>query len=73
MNEFGWPNQDLFFILILVSFVVYFCIWKGVKSTGKVVYVTAVFPYFVLIVLLIRGLTLDGSMNGLRYFLVPKW
>ena len=30
-------------------------------------------PYFVLFALLIRGVTLDGSMDGIRYYLYPQW
>jgi SNF family Na+-dependent transporter len=37
------------------------------------VYFTAFFPYIVLTILLIRGLTLDGSVDGIIYFLLPKW
>ena len=40
MEDFGYPKTDLLLILILANLIVYFCIWKGVKSTGKVVYVT---------------------------------
>jgi SNF family Na+-dependent transporter len=73
MEDFGLPKWDLLLVLIVANILVYFCIWKGVKSTGKVVYVTAIFPYFVLIIMLIRGVTLDGAAKGLRYFFVPKW
>lgn len=34
-------------------------------------YFTATFPYVILIVLLIRGVTLDGAMNGLETFITP--
>lgn len=37
------------------------------------VYFTATFPYVVLTILLIKGVTLDGAMSGLEYFLIPKW
>ena len=37
------------------------------------VYVTATFPYVVLVVLLIRGVTLPGAAEGLKWYLIPKW
>lgn len=46
---------------------------KGIKSSGKVAYFLAMFPYVVLTALLIRGCTLPGAMNGILYFLTPQW
>ena len=46
---------------------------KGVSSSGKVAYFTAVFPYIVMLALLIRGLTLPGAMKGLEFFFKPQW
>lgn len=37
------------------------------------VYVTATFPYLVLIVLVIRGATLEGSLQGVIFYLTPDW
>ncbi|KAJ8417707.1 hypothetical protein AAFF_G00225500 [Aldrovandia affinis] len=51
----------------------YFSVWKGVKSTGKVVYFTATFPFFILMVLLIRGITLPGADQGIIYYLKPNY
>ena len=73
IENFGTPKLDLALISLLAWIIVYFCIWKGVKSSGKVVYVTAIFPYFVLIIMLVRGLTLEGAHAGLEYFFIPKW
>ncbi|KAF8571126.1 hypothetical protein P879_02278 [Paragonimus westermani] len=37
----------------------------------QVVWFTAIFPYVVLFILLFRGLSLDGSFNGIRYYILP--
>ncbi|KAK2815372.1 hypothetical protein Q7C36_023638 [Tachysurus vachellii] len=58
--------------LLLAWSIVYLFIIRGVKSTGKVVYFTATFPYLVLVVYLIRGVTLHGALNGVKYMFTPK-
>lgn len=42
-------------------------------SSGKVAYFTALFPYVVLITLLVRGVTLEGAWDGIVYFVRPDW
>ena len=39
----------------------------------QVVYFTATFPYVILIALLVRGVTLDGAIDGLYYLVLPDW
>ncbi|XP_073781663.1 sodium- and chloride-dependent transporter XTRP3 isoform X2 [Danio rerio] len=58
--------------LVLAWVIVYLFIVRGVKSTGVVVYFTATFPYVVLIIYLIRGVTLHGAWNGVKYMFTPK-
>uniref|UniRef100_A0A3B1J9B0 Transporter n=1 Tax=Astyanax mexicanus TaxID=7994 RepID=A0A3B1J9B0_ASTMX len=71
VGELGSIHWRLALCLLVVWVVCYFCVWKGVKSTGKVVYLTATFPYVMLLVLLIRGVTLPGAVEGIIYYLKP--
>ena len=66
-------RYELFGLLILAWIMVYFCLWKSVKATGKVVYVTATVPYLLLITFLVRGCTLPGATKGLEFLFRPKW
>uniref|UniRef100_A0AAX7UXV9 Transporter n=1 Tax=Astatotilapia calliptera TaxID=8154 RepID=A0AAX7UXV9_ASTCA len=65
-----WP---LALCLLAAWIIIFLCMLKGIRSSGKVVYVTATFPYFVLIVLIIRGATLEGSLQGVAFYLTPDW
>ena len=47
-------------------------IQRSSDDSFQVVYFTALFPYVLLIVLLIRGLTLPGAADGIAYYLSPK-
>ncbi|XP_060941330.1 sodium- and chloride-dependent GABA transporter ine [Limanda limanda] len=73
VEEAGEIRWELLLILFLAWILIYLCIFKGVKSTGKVVYFTALFPYVILIALLINNVQLPGAIDGITFFIVPKW
>lgn len=73
INEPGALNVKLTVSLLIAWVLVYFCIWRGIRTTGKVVYVTATIPYVILVIFFIRGITLPGSIDGIKYYITPQW
>ncbi|KAJ8249836.1 hypothetical protein COCON_G00230520 [Conger conger] len=69
----GLVRWDLALCLLLAWVICYFCIFMGVKSTGKVVYLTATVPFLLLFVLFVRGVSLPGSWDGIVYYLYPDF
>merc|ERR1712165_420878 len=70
-DNFGSVSWQLVLCLIAGWTIVCLSLIKGVQSSGKVVYFTAIFPFVVLIILFIFGLTLEGSSKGIAYYLQP--
>ncbi|KAF4087649.1 hypothetical protein AMELA_G00073050 [Ameiurus melas] len=69
IDNLGLPRWQLTSCLAVVIVVLYFSLWKGVKTSGKVVWITATMPYVVLTVLLLRGVTLPGAIDGIKAYL----
>ncbi|XP_029462575.1 sodium- and chloride-dependent neutral and basic amino acid transporter B(0+)-like isoform X2 [Rhinatrema bivittatum] len=69
IDETGVVVWHLALCLLLAWILVGAALCKGIKSSGKVVYFTALFPYVVLLILLIRGATLEGARDGIDYFI----
>lgn len=65
----GGVRMQLVLSLMVAWIVVFYSLIKGIKSSGKVVYFTALFPYVVLLILLIRGATLEGAWDGVQYYI----
>ncbi|XP_059162587.1 sodium- and chloride-dependent glycine transporter 2-like [Physella acuta] len=70
---FGSPKWDLVLCLLLAWVICFFCLIKGIKSAGKVVYFTTVCPLILLVILFIRGLTLTHASYGIYFFITPDW
>ncbi|XP_078544662.1 sodium- and chloride-dependent neutral and basic amino acid transporter B(0+)-like [Lissotriton helveticus] len=72
MDETGQIVWYLALCLLLAWILVGAALCKGIKSSGKVVYFTAIFPYVVLIILLGRGASLEGAGAGIDFFIGTK-
>ncbi|XP_055329333.1 sodium- and chloride-dependent glycine transporter 2-like [Paramacrobiotus metropolitanus] len=73
LENLGSISLELLGCLALSWIIVFFSLVKGVKSSGKVVYVTSTLPFIVLIILLGNGAAQDGAVDGILYFIVPKF
>ncbi|KAK7580355.1 hypothetical protein V9T40_000984 [Parthenolecanium corni] len=73
LDDLGSIKWDMALCLFIVYLICYFSLWKGISTSGKVVWFTALFPYVVLLFLLIRGITLPGSAQGIKYYLSPNF
>nr|XP_020448617.1 sodium- and chloride-dependent neutral and basic amino acid transporter B(0+) [Monopterus albus]XP_020448618.1 sodium- and chloride-dependent neutral and basic amino acid transporter B(0+) [Monopterus albus] len=69
LEETGQVVWHLALCLLLSSILVAASLIRGIKSSGKVVYFTATFPYVVILILLIRGVTLEGARDGIEFYI----
>lgn len=69
----GYPDWRLTLCLAFAWFVSFIIMRRGIKSSGKASYFLALFPYVIMVALLIRAVTLDGAVDGMFYFVNPTW
>ncbi|PAA62509.1 hypothetical protein BOX15_Mlig002117g2 [Macrostomum lignano] len=73
IEDYGDFNWRLAIALFIAWIVVTLVLIKGIQSLGKVSYFTAIFPYLMLTAMLIRGATLPGALQGVLFYVKPKW
>nr|XP_046233087.1 sodium-dependent neutral amino acid transporter B(0)AT2-like [Scatophagus argus]XP_046233088.1 sodium-dependent neutral amino acid transporter B(0)AT2-like [Scatophagus argus] len=72
IDETGSFNPYIVCCLLAAWTIVCLGMFKGIKSSVKVMYFSSIFPYVVLFCFLVRGLLLDGSLEGITYMFYPK-
>ncbi|XP_037515681.2 sodium-dependent proline transporter [Rhipicephalus sanguineus] len=73
IEDAGELQSSLLICYGLCWTLIFLAIFKGIQVSGKVALITATAPYFMLGVMLLRGITLPGASIGLRYLLLPRW
>ncbi|XP_012227579.1 sodium- and chloride-dependent GABA transporter 1-like [Linepithema humile] len=73
IETIGKIQWELLGCLIVGWLLVYFIIRRGLHQSGKIIWFSALFPYVVLFILLGRAVTLEGSYEGLLYYVTPRW
>ncbi|KAM6899807.1 sodium-dependent neutral amino acid transporter B(0)AT1-like [Xenentodon cancila] len=71
IDESGGLQWWMVLCLIAAWALLCVCCIRGIETTGKAVYITSTLPYVVLTIFLIRGLTLKGSVAGIKYLFTP--
>ncbi|HDN50262.1 MAG: sodium-dependent transporter [Thermoplasmata archaeon] len=69
----GNMNVQILLALLVIWTSIYLILYRGTKSIGKVVAITVPLPTILLIILMLRGLTLPGAMEGLEFYLRPDF
>lgn len=72
LEDLGDMNWPLFGCLAAIEVFCFLCIFKGVKTSGKVVYFTVLGPFVLLAVFLVRGAILPGAEKGILFYVTPK-
>ncbi|XP_067653314.1 sodium- and chloride-dependent glycine transporter 2-like [Haliotis asinina] len=73
LDHIGSIKWEILLCLFISWAIIFGCVFKGVRSVGKAVYVTATLPYIFLFILLVRGLTLPGGPSGALFYLTPDF
>lgn len=73
INDFGGINLRVLIAAVISFAIVFLCIVKGIKTSGKVAYLTVSLPYILLLIFLIRGSMLAGAGEGLAYLFDVDW
>ncbi|XP_062031899.1 uncharacterized protein LOC133747585 [Lepus europaeus] len=68
----GLPVLHLSLSLFATWSIICISMIKGLRSTGKMLYVSVLLPYIILFCLLIRSLLLEGAYFGLKSLLATK-
>ena len=72
-DNFGGLQWSLVGCLLAAWVIVCLSLIKGVQSSGKVVYFTAIFPFVVLVILFFQAIFLPGAAEGISFYLTPDF
>jgi NSS family neurotransmitter:Na+ symporter len=73
LGSLGGIPLNILIGLILTWVCIYLVIYRGARQIGKVVMWAVPLPLILLMILVIRGLTLPGAVEGISYYLTPNF
>ncbi|CAC5382398.1 Sodium- and chloride-dependent neutral and basic amino acid transporter B(0+),Sodium-dependent proline transporter,Sodium- and chloride-dependent glycine transporter 1,Sodium-dependent dopamine transporter,Sodium-and chloride-dependent glycine transporter 2,Sodium-dependent neutral amino acid transporter B(0)AT2,Sodium- and chloride-dependent transporter XTRP3B [Mytilus coruscus] len=69
----GGIQWELALCLLLCWVVVFVCLVRGIRTSGKIAYFVVTFPMVIMMVLLVRALMMEGNIKGIKFYVTPKW
>ena len=73
IQELGSLQIPLLISVTIAYIMIILSLRKGIQSMSKVIHFTAIAPFIILFIFIIRGITLPGASEGLRAFFIPDW
>lgn len=73
LQNIGSVQWQLALYLLLCWVIVFMCLVRGIYSAGKVAYFVVIIPIILLVVLLICAMMVEGHLEGIRFYVTPKW
>ncbi|MBW2038789.1 MAG: sodium-dependent transporter [Deltaproteobacteria bacterium] len=71
--ELGGIPMGILLGLLITWVVIYLIIYKGIGRVAKVVMATVPLPIILIAILVVRGITLPGAVDGLNFYLAPDF
>jgi NSS family neurotransmitter:Na+ symporter len=59
--------------LVITWISIYLTLFKGLNLMSRILKITVPLPIIILVILMIRGITLDGGIDGIIYYLSPDF
>ncbi len=66
-------STELIIPFVIGWLAIFLIVFSGVKGLGKVVMITMPLPFILILVLMVRGLTLPGAVEGLNFYLATDF
>ncbi|XP_046581655.1 sodium- and chloride-dependent GABA transporter 1-like [Haliotis rubra] len=73
LETIGSIRLPLAVCLAFTCCLIFLCVFRGIRVTGKLVYVTVTIPCILVIIFLIRGCLLPGSADGIYFYIFPNF
>ncbi|XP_021348104.1 sodium-dependent proline transporter-like [Mizuhopecten yessoensis] len=73
VEEVGSLRWRLVLWTIIINIIIIACLLKSVKSVGKLMLLTTIFPPLVGLAMLIQALTQNGAKDGLLFLITPDF